>query len=206
MNVLKPHLRTAVQMLLDRGASQHEIERFTGVTRKTIRRYQRLSNSPGVATGSEAADGQIPPPRPPAPEGATVPAAARVTPSACEPHRAWIEAQVGLGRNAVSIYQDLVEILASFERGEWSPVRNQKGEIARFKAAAATLLKNKRVNIRISSRDLEGLQAKAAEEGVPYQTLMASVLHKFVSGRLVDTQRRITTRSTRTRAKAARAG
>ncbi len=99
------------------------------------------------------------------------------------------------------------EILAAFERGEWSPARNQKGEIARFRAAAAaTLLKNKRVNIRISSRDLEGLQAKAAEEGVPYQTLMASVLHKFVSGRLVETQRRITTRSPRTRAKAARAG
>ena len=97
------------------------------------------------------------------------------------------------------------EILASFERGEWSPVRNQKSEIARLMAAAsATLLKNKRVNIRISSRDLEGLQAKAAEEGVPYQTLMASVLHKFVSGRLVDTKRRITTRSTRTRTKAAR--
>ena len=97
------------------------------------------------------------------------------------------------------------EILASFERGEWNPVRNQKGEITRIsEAAAATLLKNKRVNIRISSRDLEGLQAKAAEEGVPYQTLMASVLHKFVSGRLVDTKRRITTRSTRTRTKAAR--
>lgn len=88
------------------------------------------------------------------------------------------------------------EILASFERGEWKPVRNQKGEIARLRAAAeATLLKNKRVNIRISSRDLEGLQARAAEEGVPYQTLMASVLHKFVSGRLVESQRRITPRS-----------
>ena len=99
------------------------------------------------------------------------------------------------------------EILASFERGEWRPLRNQKGEIARLReAAAATLLKNKRVNIRISSRDLEGLQAKAAEEGVPYQTLMASILHKFVSGRLVDAQRRITTRSTRTRAKTSRAG
>ena len=91
------------------------------------------------------------------------------------------------------------EILASFERGEWKPIRNQKGEIARLRAAAeATLLKNKRVNIRISSRDLEGLQAKAAEEGVPYQTLMASVLHKFVSGRLVETRRRTTTRSSRT--------
>ncbi len=88
------------------------------------------------------------------------------------------------------------EILASFARGEWKPVRNQKGEIARLRAAAeATLLKNKRVNIRISSRDLEGLQARAAEEGVPYQTLMASVLHKFVSGRLVEAQRRITSRS-----------
>lgn len=88
------------------------------------------------------------------------------------------------------------EILASFERGEWKPVRNQKGEIARLRAAAeATLLKNKRVNIRISSRDLEGLQARAAEEGVPYQTLMASVLHKFVSGRLVESQKRITSRS-----------
>ena len=88
------------------------------------------------------------------------------------------------------------EILASFERGEWQPVRNQKGEIARLRAVAeATLLKNKRVNIRISSRDLEGLQARAAEEGVPYQTLMASVLHKFVSGRLVEERRRITSRS-----------
>jgi len=97
------------------------------------------------------------------------------------------------------------DVLASFERGEWKPVRNQKGEIARLRAAAeATLLKNKRVNIRISSRDLEGLQARAAEEGVPYQTLMASVLHKFVSGRLVETQRRIT-RSSRTARKRAAA-
>jgi len=109
LNVLKPHLRTAIQTLLDNGATQREVERFTGVDRKTIRRYQRLSNSPGVATGSEVAAGQIPPPRPPAPEGATASAATRVTPSACEPHRAWIEVQVGLGRNAVSIYQDLVE-------------------------------------------------------------------------------------------------
>jgi transposase len=109
LNVLKPHLRISIQTLLDSGATQREIERFTGVDRKTIRRYQRGSNSPGVATGSEAAHGQIPPPRPPAPEHAPVLATARVTPSACEPHRAWIETQVGLGRNAVSIYQDLVE-------------------------------------------------------------------------------------------------
>lgn len=79
------------------------------------------------------------------------------------------------------------EILASFERGEWKPVRSQRGEMARIQASAqAALLKNRRVNIRISSRDLEGLQARAAEEGVPYQTLMSSVLHKFVSGRLIE--------------------
>jgi predicted DNA binding CopG/RHH family protein len=44
------------------------------------------------------------------------------------------------------------------------------------------------VNIRLSSMDLEGLQAKAAQEGLPYQTLIASVLHKYVSGRLVNVQ------------------
>ncbi len=60
MNALKPHLRTTIQTLLDKGATQREIERFTGVDRKTIRRYQRLSNSPGVATGSEALPDQIP--------------------------------------------------------------------------------------------------------------------------------------------------
>jgi len=98
---LKPDLLISIQTLLRRGATQREIERFTGVDRKTIRRYQRQANSPGVATGSDAAADQIPSPRPPA-AGATI--------SACEPHRAWIEAQVELGRNAVSIFQDLVEM------------------------------------------------------------------------------------------------
>lgn len=96
---MKPDLLIAIQTLLRGGATQREIERFTGVDRKTIRRYQRQANSPGVATGPDGAADQIPPPRPPA----------ATTPSSCEPHRAWIEAQVELGRNAVSIYQDLVE-------------------------------------------------------------------------------------------------
>jgi len=47
------------------------------------------------------------------------------------------------------------------------------------------LSKSRRVNIRISAFDLEGLQARAAAEGMPYQTLMASVLHRYISGRLV---------------------
>jgi len=69
------------------------------VDRKSIRRYQPVANYSGVvATGSESPAKHSPPPRPPA-----------AAPSACEAHRAWIEAQIELGRNAVSIYQDLVE-------------------------------------------------------------------------------------------------
>lgn len=103
MNVLKPHLQTTIWTLLDAGASQREIERVTGIDRKTIRAYQKrfaaaaAANSPGVATGSQL---QIPPPRPPA-SPATI--------SACEPHRAFIEAQLRLRRNAMAIYQDLVD-------------------------------------------------------------------------------------------------
>ena len=79
------------------------------------------------------------------------------------------------------------EIARSFVKGEWKPVKNLKKEMQRYREAAVeTLLKNRRVNIRISAMDLEGLQAKAAAEGLPYQTLMASVLHKYVSGRLVE--------------------
>lgn len=119
MNVLKPHLRTTVTTLLERGVSQREINRKTGIDRKTIRRYGRLydrapfpedggSKSPvaeGVATGSGAQCGQNPPPRPSAPREGP-PKHAR---SACEPHRQWIEEQLRLGRNAMAIYQDLVE-------------------------------------------------------------------------------------------------
>ena len=156
MNILKPHLRTTIQTLLKRGATQREIARITGVDRKTIRACQRLAKSSGVATGSEAPEGPSSPPWPPAPSApctvgtdrdgieelkplvaqsanfpqvATgsdtvpcedlpsgppacgLPQASRTgfAMSECEPHRSWIEAQVQLGRNAVAIYQDLVE-------------------------------------------------------------------------------------------------
>jgi len=108
VNVLKSHLRITIDTLLKSGTSHRQIARRTGVDRKTIRAYAALlANSPGVATGSEEDPEQIPPPRPPAIEEA--PARAATSTSACEPQRAWIEAQVTLGRNAVSIYQDLVE-------------------------------------------------------------------------------------------------
>ncbi len=94
------------------------------------------------------------------------------------------------------------EILASFERGEWQSVPNLNAEMARFASmASASLIKDKRVNIRISSRDLEDIQAKAAEEAIPYQTLMSSVLHKFVTGRLVEAAPGPTSRSGKPRQK-----
>lgn len=54
------------------------------------------------------------------------------------------------------------------------------------KMAEETFKKNKRINIRIASRDLAALQRRALEEGLPYQSLISSVLHKYVSGGLKD--------------------
>ena len=94
------------------------------------------------------------------------------------------------------------DLLASFEKGEWKPVKNQKKENARYrKLASETLRKSRRVNIRITAMDMEGLLAKAAEAGLPYQTLMASVLHKCVSGRLVDGPKEKTSQPSRAKRK-----
>ena len=76
------------------------------------------------------------------------------------------------------------EVLDAFEKGKLKPVAT-KAELARLKAAArSTGLKDRRVNIRLSSGDLSDIQVKALEEDIPYQTLIASVLHKYVTGRL----------------------
>lgn len=95
------------------------------------------------------------------------------------------------------------DLLAAFEKGKLKSVAS-KAELARFRAAArATAMKDKRVNIRLSSVDLQDIQAKALEEGLPYQTLIASVLHKYVTGRLQEagpsssTKRRLPPRSRR---------
>ncbi len=116
MNVLKPHLQATIFTLLERGKSQREIHRLTGIDRKTIRKYQQLysagSNSPGVAAGSAGDKGQIPPARPPAASPLLEEASRAIAHQArseCEPHRAWIEEQVRLKRNAQAIYQELVD-------------------------------------------------------------------------------------------------
>lgn len=81
------------------------------------------------------------------------------------------------------------EILESVERGEWRPAKGGKRERSRYATyAKATFRKDRRVNIRISSKDLEAIQKRALEEGLPYQTLISSLLHKYASGRLRDSK------------------
>ena len=79
------------------------------------------------------------------------------------------------------------EILEAFESGKLNRVENLTKELERHREiAVATFKKDSRINIRISSKDLRALQKRALQEGMPYQTFVASVLHKFVEGRLVE--------------------
>ena len=79
------------------------------------------------------------------------------------------------------------EILDAFESGKLKRVVGAKAELKRHRDyAAATFQKDSRINIRISSKDLRSLQKRALQEGLPYQTLIASLLHKYVEGRLVE--------------------
>jgi predicted DNA binding CopG/RHH family protein len=79
------------------------------------------------------------------------------------------------------------DILESYERGEWVSVKNSKKEIKKLREYARnTLQKDKRINIRMSSKDLDQVQVIAAQEGIPYQTLVSSIIHKYVSGYLIE--------------------
>ncbi len=80
-------------------------------------------------------------------------------------------------------------ILASVEAGEWLPVDDLEAKKEEYqKIARATFRKDSRVNIRLPKRDVTAIKVKAMEEGIPYQTMMASILHKYVTGRLVEKQ------------------
>lgn len=80
------------------------------------------------------------------------------------------------------------EVLDAFEAGKTRRVRNAAKLAARHKEyAAAASRKDQRINIRLTSKDLRALQKRALAEGIPYQTLAASILHKFVEGRLEET-------------------
>jgi predicted DNA binding CopG/RHH family protein len=90
-----------------------------------------------------------------------------------------------------NVDEDELAVLAAYDRGALKSVAS-KGVLAKFRAAArATGIKDRRVNIRLSSGDLSDIQVKALEEGLPYQTLIASVLHKYVTGRLAEQPERV---------------
>ena len=90
-----------------------------------------------------------------------------------------------------------LEVLEAYEKGHLKSIAT-KTELAKLRAAArATTIKDRRVNIRLSAGDLRDIQVKALEEGVPYQTLIASVLHKYVTGRLRDQPQKRATGSRR---------
>ena len=79
------------------------------------------------------------------------------------------------------------DLLRSTENDEWIEVRDidkQKRQAREF--AEATIRKDKRMNIRISERDLRNLKKRALEEGIPYQTMVSMILHKYLSGRYAE--------------------
>jgi len=79
-----------------------------------------------------------------------------------------------------------IELLEAYESGKLKSIAT-RAELARLRAAArATAVKDRRVNIRMSAGDLHDIQVRAMQEGMPYQTLIASVLHKYVTGRLEE--------------------
>ncbi len=79
------------------------------------------------------------------------------------------------------------EILNDYENDEYVEISDMDKVIEKHtEYAKATFLKNKRINIRISQRDLEYIQRRALEEGIPYQTLIASLIHRYISGKLVE--------------------
>lgn len=90
------------------------------------------------------------------------------------------------------------DILTAYEKGEFKSTSPSTADLSKFKAAAtATFIKNRRINIRISSPDLMDIQARALEEGIPYQTFIASILHKYAAGRLFEKPSSLTPHSTR---------
>ena len=78
-------------------------------------------------------------------------------------------------------------LMASIESTEWTPVENieQEKENA-LEVASATLKKDRRINLRLTEKDYHQVQLKAIEEGIPYQTLIASLVHKYLNGSLVS--------------------
>ncbi len=85
------------------------------------------------------------------------------------------------------IDQEEKDLMSSIENDEWQPVRNIDQEKEKAVAAARnTLKKDKRINLRLTQKDYHQIQIKAIEEGIPYQTLISSLVHKYLNGSLAS--------------------
>jgi len=85
------------------------------------------------------------------------------------------------------IDQEEKDLMSSMENDEWQPVKNIDQEKEKAVAAARnTLKKDKRINLRLTQKDYHQIQIKAIEEGIPYQTLISSLIHKYLNGSLVS--------------------
>lgn len=86
----------------------------------------------------------------------------------------------------VKLSKEEKQLLDAVETGEFESVLTEKRRAELVSAAKNTVRKDKRINIRISNRDLKAVQLKASKEGIPYQTLVSSIIHKYLSGSLKD--------------------
>jgi len=85
------------------------------------------------------------------------------------------------------IDQEEKDLMSSIENDEWQPVKNIDQENEKAVAAARnTLKKDKRINLRLTQKDYHQIQIKAIEEGIPYQTLISSLVHKYLNGSLTS--------------------
>ncbi|MGR3302060.1 MAG: antitoxin [Candidatus Scalindua sp.] len=85
------------------------------------------------------------------------------------------------------IDQEEKDLMESIEREEWKPVKNFNLEkVKAIEAAHNTLKKDKRINLRLTQKDYQQIQIRAIEEGIPYQSLIASIVHKYLNGRLIS--------------------
>jgi len=88
--------------------------------------------------------------------------------------------------NGVKLSREERKLLKAVEAGEFESVLSKKRRAELVATAKNTTRKDKRINIRISNRDLMAIQLRASEEGIPYQTLVSSIIHKYISGSLKD--------------------
>jgi predicted DNA binding CopG/RHH family protein len=87
------------------------------------------------------------------------------------------------------LYKEESDLMKSLETDEWRPVKDFKQQKkTAVEAARNTLRKDKRINLRLSQKDYHQIQIKAIEEGIPYQTLISSIIHKYLNGSLASKQ------------------